>query len=124
MLYREPAVVAVPRIGVNAESEFLDIELDGFVLIANVHTDHLDTLAHGTSVSSAPSIPPVSCRRFSETAILRSGRRAALTKQAGTRSSSCGATFSRARSSPGLSPVTSRNVRPNVPKLFQPAWNA
>ena len=69
-------------------------------------------------------VPPASCRRFSETAIVRSGRWAALTKQAGTRSSSCGAACSRARSSPGLSPVTSRNVRPNVPRLFQPVWNA
>src|SRR5688572_902869 len=36
MLHREPAIVAVPRVGVDAESELLDIELEGFLLIANV----------------------------------------------------------------------------------------
>src|SRR5688500_14170283 len=101
MLHCEPAVVTVPRIGVDAESELLDIELKGFVLIANVKTDHPDTLIHGTSVSSDPFIlPSASCRRFSETAIVRSGRWAAMRKQAGTCSSWCGAAFSRARNSP------------------------
>ena len=31
---------------------------------------------------------------------------------------------SRARSSLGLSPVMSRKMRPKVPRLFQPVWNA
>src|SRR6185369_9106991 len=109
MLHREPAVVAVLRVGVDAEPQLLDIELKGFVLIANVHTDYPDTLAHGTfSVASAPLISPASCRRFSETAIVRPGRWAALTKQAGARSRSCDAACSRDRSSLGLWPVTSR----------------
>ena len=39
----------------------------------------------GPPFASDPFIPPASRRRFSETAIVRSGRCAALTKQAGTR---------------------------------------
>src|SRR5947208_12695355 len=121
MLHREPTVVAIPRIGVDAESELVDIELECFILIANVDTDHSDTLTHRTtSVKSDPILTLASCRRFSETAIVRSGRWAALTKQAGTHSSSCGADFSSARRLLGLWPVTSWNVRPNVPRLFQP----
>ena len=40
--------------------------------------------------------------------------------QAGTRPSSCAAARARARSALGLSPVMSRKVRPNVPRLSQP----
>ncbi len=74
MLHRQPAVVAVPRVGVDAESKLLDIERQGFVLIADVKTNNSDTLAHGTSLSSASAISTASCRRFSETAIVRWGR--------------------------------------------------
>src|SRR6476646_11609016 len=108
----------------DAKSEFFDVELQGFVLIANVQSDYCDALAHMTSVCSDRILSPASCFRFSETAIVRSGRWAALRKQPGTRSRSCLVAFSRARSSLGLSPVMSRNVRPNVPRLFHPVSNA
>src|SRR5688500_17993972 len=124
VLHREPAVVAVSHVGVDAKPKLFDVEIEGFALITNVQTDHFDTLAHGTSVSSDPFLSLAPCRRFSETAIVRSGRCAALRKQAGTRSGSRGRACSRARSSLGLSPVMSRNVRPNVPRLLQPVWKA
>lgn len=44
--------------------------------------------------------------------------------QAGTRASACDAARVSSRRFPGLSPVTSRNVRPNVPRLLHPVWNA
>ena len=85
VLHREPAVVAILRVRVDAESEFFDIELKGFVLISNVQADNPDTLTHGTSVFSAESfISPASCRRFSETALVRFGLWAALRMHAGT----------------------------------------
>lgn len=78
--HREPAVVAVARVGMHAESELADIELQGFVLITNVQSDYSDTLIHATSgFCGAPFVAPASCRRFSETAEVRSGRCAALT---------------------------------------------
>jgi hypothetical protein len=55
---------------------------------------------------------------------MRSGRCAALRKQAGTRCGSYGRARMPARTSPGLSPVMSRNTRPKVPRLFQPVWKA
>src|SRR5437762_2491641 len=64
VLHREPAVVAVSRVSVDAESQLLDIELKGFVLIANVQTNHPDTLAtlihvtSGTSDFSDPVVAP------------------------------------------------------------------
>ena len=71
----------------HAKTQLFDVELKSFVLIADVQTDHLDTLIHGNSISSDPlTLPLPSCRRFSETAIMRSGRWAALRKQAGTHS--------------------------------------
>src|SRR5262245_10759270 len=125
VLHGQPAVVAVPRVGMDAESQLLDIELTRFLLIADVQTDDANTLAHGASLSSDPFIvSSASRRRFSETAIVRPGRWAARRMQAGTGSSWCGAAFSRARSSPGLSPVTSRKVRPKVPRLFHPVSHA
>src|SRR5262245_17138483 len=106
MLHGQPAIVTIPYVRVNAESELLDIERERLVLISHVQTDDFDTLAHlGPSVGSGPFIPPVSWRRFSETAIVRSGRCAALTMHAGTRPSSCAAALARSRMAPGLSPV-------------------
>src|SRR5438046_10089017 len=119
MLHRQPPIIAVPRVRVHAEAELLDIKRQRFVLVADVNSGHSDTLAHGTSFSfSAVPLPFESSRRFSETAIVRFGRCAARTKQCGTCDSACDAAFSRARSSLGLSPVTSRNTRPKVPRLF------
>jgi hypothetical protein len=40
--------------------------------------------------------------------------------QAGTLATEPAAARARERITPGLSPVTSRNVRPNVPRLSQP----
>src|SRR5580658_2079073 len=45
-------------------------------------------------------------------------------QQAGTQPSSRAVAHWRARIAPGLSPVTSRTVRPNVPRLAQPVWKA
>src|SRR5438876_8933381 len=124
VLHREPTIVTIAHIRVNAKPELLDGERERFVLISHVQTDHFDTLAHRTSFCSDPFISPASRRRFSETAIVRSGRCAALRTQAGTRPSSCAVALARARFAPGLSPVTSRKVRPNVPRLSQPVWKA
>ena len=44
--------------------------------------------------------------------------------QAGTLASDCESLFVSSRTLPGLSPVTSRKVRPKVPRLPQPVWNA
>src|SRR4051812_35018756 len=125
MLHRQPAIVAIALIRVDAESKRIDIEAERLVLIADVDTGDSDTRAHGTSFSLDPvPLPPNFRRRFSKTAILRFGRCAARTKQCGTFVSACCAAFSRARSSPGLSPVMSRKMRPKVPMLFQPVSNA
>jgi len=43
---------------------------------------------------------------------------------AGTRPSSFAAALARSRIALGLSPVMSLKVRPNVPRLVQPVWNA
>jgi hypothetical protein len=61
MLHGQPAVVAVLRVGVDAESQLLDIEFERLVLIVDVDTNDADTLGHGTSVSSsAPFIAAAS----------------------------------------------------------------
>jgi hypothetical protein len=44
--------------------------------------------------------------------------------QAGTGASAAELSRVSSRVLPGLSPVTSRNVRPKVPRLPQPVWNA
>jgi hypothetical protein len=44
--------------------------------------------------------------------------------QAGTLPSDFAAARARVRIARGLCPVMSRNVRPNVPRLCQPVWNA
>ena len=75
MLHREPTEVAVSRIGMDAEAQLFDIELEGFVLIANVQPDYSDTLTHNNSgLLGAPFLPACSRRRFSETAVVMSGR--------------------------------------------------
>src|SRR5262245_41691552 len=125
MLHREPAIVPVARVGVDLEAQLAHVEVERLVLIVHIKTDYSDTFGHfGTSFSSGSVLSPASRRRFSETAILRSGLQAALTKQCGTWSSRWALACSRVRSSLGLSPVTSRNTRPKVPRLFQPVWNA
>src|SRR5580692_1688190 len=124
MLHGQPAIVTVPHVRVDAKPEFLDVERERFVLISHVQTDHSDTLAHRLSFRSVAVIPAAKRRRFSETAILRSGRRAALRKQAGTRLSSRPVTLARARIAPGVSPVMSCKVRPNVPRLPHPVRKA
>ena len=69
-------------------------------------------------------LPRVIRRRFSETAIVRLGRCAALRTQWGTLPRSEAAARARSRIAPGLSPVISRNIRPKVPRLAQPVWKA
>src|SRR6185295_1361722 len=74
-LHCEPAILAVARVGVDAETEVLYIEIERFILIAHVNASDANTLCHlGTSVSSsAPLVSEPSRRRFSETAIVRFG---------------------------------------------------
>src|SRR3546814_5686962 len=130
MLHGQPAVVAVACVGVDAEAELADVEVVGFVLVADVQADDQAgdgdvvcqrAVVHGSSfVLGAPPVSPASRRRFSETAMVRSGRWAALRKQPGTWSSACVAARCRARSWRGHSPVMSRKVSPNAPRLFQP----
>src|SRR5690606_33362121 len=134
VLHGQPAIVAVACVRVYAEAELADVEVVGFVLVAYVQAEDeagdVDVVCQGavvhgsSSVLGASTVSPASSRRFSETAMVRSGRWAALRKQPGTCSSACGAACCRARSSLGLSPVMSRKVRPNVPRLFQPVCSA
>src|SRR5207237_4322553 len=130
----QPAIVAVLHVGVDLEAQLLDVEGARFLLVAHVEADHLHALVtawaatrtgcrrrcrrrfHGTSLSCAPSISSPSCLRFSETAIVRSGRRAALRKQAGSRSSAWAEASSCSRTAAGVLPVVTRNVRPKVPR--------
>src|SRR5262245_13842620 len=124
MLHREPAIVTVLHIGMDFEPELLDVERESLFLVSHVQTDHFDTLTHWASLLCGPMIPPATRRRFSETAVLRSGRWAALTMHAGTRPRPCAAPLARSRMVRGLSPVMSRKVRPKVPRLPQPVWKA
>src|SRR5690606_41634286 len=101
VLHGQPPVVAVACVGVDAESELADVEVEGFVLVAHVQADDQagdcdvgcqGAVVHGASfVLGAPTVSPDSRRRFSETAMLRSGRWAALRKHPGTWSSACAA---------------------------------
>src|SRR6185436_11561382 len=76
MLHRQPAIIAIPRIGMDAKSELADIELKRLILIAHEHACNANTLCHlGNSVLSwASLVSDASRRRFSETAIVRFGR--------------------------------------------------
>ena len=75
MLHGKPAIVAVSHVGMDAETELVDVEIYGLILIADVDTDHSNTLTYGTSiVSDRSTLSSASRRRFSETAVLRSGR--------------------------------------------------
>src|SRR5690606_19867279 len=88
MLHGQPAVVAVAGVGVHAEAELADVEIVGFILVAHVEADDEagngnvggeGAVVHGScSVLGAPKVSPASRRRFSETAMVRSGRAAAL----------------------------------------------
>src|SRR4249919_1340763 len=124
ILHRQPAIVAVAGVGMEFDAELPDIKFQRLVLVANVKTGYFDTLAHMTSYLSEPPISSASRRRFSETAMLRFGRRAALTKQWGTSSSSWATDWSCSRNSAGALPVMSRKMRPNVPRLDQPVSKA
>src|SRR4029079_17476272 len=76
----QPAIGAAARGGVERESELVDVEAQRLVLVVNVDSGDLNLGAHGTSdCCSASPLSPASRRRFSETAIVRSGRCAALT---------------------------------------------
>src|SRR6185295_14275332 len=121
VLHRQPAIVAVLHVGMNLEPELL-IEQQRLVLVPHVQTHNLYTLSHLPSVIFRwPFVPPASRRRFSKTEMLSCGRSIALTMQAGTPASASSAcACARARTSPGLSPVTSRNCRPKVPRLPHP----
>src|SRR5262245_30335175 len=74
MLHREPAIVPVARVGVDLEAQLAHIEVERLVLVVHIKTNYSDTYGHlGTSVFSASVLSQASRRRFSETAILRSG---------------------------------------------------
>src|SRR5262245_55441681 len=74
MLHREPAIVPIARVRVDLEAQLAHVEVERLFLVVHIKTDYSDTYGHlGTSVSSGSVISPASRRRFSETAILRSG---------------------------------------------------
>src|SRR6476661_3494361 len=105
MLHRQPAIITIPGVRVNLEAQLPDVEIEGLILIVNVQTDYSDTLRHGASVGwGAVALSFPRRRRFSETAMMRSGLCAALTKQCGTCSRAWSAARSFARSWLGLSP--------------------
>src|SRR5262245_56310944 len=109
MLHGQPAVFAVLHVRVDPEPELVDIKSDRLVLVAHVHTHYIYALVHRTSLSfRRPFLPAAVRRRFSETAVVRCGRCAALTMQLGTRPSSRDPARPRVRSVPGFSPVMSR----------------
>ena len=125
VLHRQPAIVAVPRVGVDAEPELFDIELEalrpdrGHTDRRHRHPGSWDLRCFGALLSRR--LPPPLLRNCDrEVGPVGGADEAGRHRPRG----SCGAACSRARSSPGLSPVTSRNVRPKVPRLFQPVWNA
>src|SRR5690349_6964999 len=87
MLDGEPAIRTVAHVRVDAKTQFVDVEPKRLVLIVDVHAHHADTLIHHTSLVDATTVSVASQRRFSETALVRSGRCAAFRMQAGTWSS-------------------------------------
>src|SRR3954471_19278593 len=112
MLHRQPAIVAILHVGVDAEPELPHVERHRFVLVAHVHTGNLDTLAHRTSFVLRRTFLPRSIRRrFSETAMVRCGRWAPPRMQSGARPGSRAVTRPRLRKPPGFSPVMSLKVR-------------
>src|SRR5262249_26357241 len=73
-LHREPAIVPVVGVGVDLEAQLAHVKVERLVLVVHIETDNSDTFVHlETSVSSVSVLSPASRRRFSETAILRSG---------------------------------------------------
>ena len=50
-LDRQPALVAVSDVGVDAKSQFFDVERKRFVLIAHIQADHIHTLSHISSLN-------------------------------------------------------------------------
>ncbi|MNV56048.1 hypothetical protein D3C71_1483160 [compost metagenome] len=90
MLDGQPAVVAIAHIRVNAKAQFFDVERQRFVLIVHVQADNIDSFVHDSSLVDSRNVAAAARRRFSKTALSRSGRCAALTTQAGTRASSSG----------------------------------
>src|SRR5690606_20344165 len=114
------SVLAVAHVGMDLEPQLFRVERQRFVLVAHVQHDYLDTLCHGTYVGWRPFVATACSRRFSETAVPNPGRGAARTAHSGACARPCGAGRSRVRSAPGLSPVMSWNMRPKVPRLFQP----
>ncbi len=87
MLDREPAVGTVAHVRVDTESELVDVERERFVLVIDVQAHYIYTLVHGISLVDGQNVSLAMRRRFSKTAMLRSGRCAAFRTQAGTRSS-------------------------------------
>src|SRR5262249_42873516 len=86
MLHREPAIVAVAHVRVHAEAELVHVERQGLVLIPDVEAYHVDTLSHWDLLFRGDPLYIAGLRRrFSETAIVRLGRRPAATKHAGAR---------------------------------------
>jgi hypothetical protein len=87
MLDRQPAVGTVAHVCVDAEAELVDVEGERFVLVIDVQAHHINTLVHDTSLVDGGTVSLATRRRFSKTAMVRSGRCAAFRTQAGTRSS-------------------------------------
>ncbi len=83
--------MAVAHIGMHTETQLVDIERQCSVLVVHIQPDYVDPLAHHRSLLLVGDgfVPSASWRRFSETAVTRSGRCAAFSTQAGTRSSCC-----------------------------------
>ncbi|EEF27589.1 conserved hypothetical protein [Ricinus communis] len=125
MLHREPPIRAVAHVRMDAKSELVDIERERFVLIVDIQPHYVDSLVHfDISSIGGRNVPFALRRRFSKTAVVRSGRCAAFRMHAGTWASWRPLARASTRIAPGLRPVTSRNVRPNVPRLSQPVAKA
>ncbi len=120
MLDRKPAIVTVAHVRMDAEPQLLDVERDCFRPDRG-RTNRPFGYPGSSDLLNLQSrlYRPSNRRRFSETAIVRSGRCAARRTQAGTRSMPRATALACTRIEPGFSPVMSRTVRPNVPRLAQ-----
>ncbi|MNR39512.1 hypothetical protein D3C85_1577270 [compost metagenome] len=119
MLDREPTVGPIAHVRVYAKSKLLNVERERLVLILDVYACDIDTFVHDSSLVDARTVSLAWRRRFSKTAVPRSGRCAAFSTQAGMPPWGMSLRAS-LRMAPGLWPVMSRKMRPKVPRLSQP----
>ncbi|MNV76406.1 hypothetical protein D3C71_1697550 [compost metagenome] len=85
VLHREPPVGTVAHVGVHPKSQFADIKGQRLILVIHIQAHHSNATPARTLVRHHCSlvvdgwfVPFAAVRRFSETAVVRSGRCAAF----------------------------------------------